>query len=74
MGNEMIGKESLVQTGETKLAAGKDEYFNVLRRHIKENPGKAVLARHRLWMDSIRHEYPLPYVPFRIRKQIWAYP
>ena len=31
---------------------------NVLRRHIKENPKKAVLARHRLWLDSIPHEYP----------------
>lgn len=26
---------------------------NVLRRHIKENPKKAALARHRLWLDSI---------------------
>lgn len=31
---------------------------NVLRRHIKENPKKASLARHRLWLDSIPHEYP----------------
>ena len=31
---------------------------NVLRRHIKENPKKARLARHRLWLDSIPHEYP----------------
>ena len=32
---------------------------NVLRRHIKENPKKAALARHRLWLDSIPHEYPM---------------
>ena len=31
---------------------------NVLRRHIKENPKKASLARHRLWLESIPHEYP----------------
>lgn len=30
---------------------------NVLRRHIKENPKKAALARHRLWLDSIPYEY-----------------
>ena len=39
---------------------------NVLRRHIKENPRKAVLARHRLWMNSIPHEYPMPYTPYKI--------
>ena len=39
---------------------------NVLRRHIKENPKKAILARHRLWMDSILHEYPMPYTPYKI--------
>lgn len=39
---------------------------NVLRRHIKENPRKAVLARHRLWLDSIPHEYPMPYTPYKI--------
>ena len=39
---------------------------NVLRRHIKENQKKAVLARHRLWLDSIPHEYPMPYTPYRI--------
>ena len=39
---------------------------NVLRRHIKENPKKAALARHRLWLDSIPREYPMPYTPYKI--------
>lgn len=39
---------------------------NVLRRHIKENPKKAALAQHRLWMASIPHEYPMPYTPYKI--------
>lgn len=39
---------------------------NVLRRHIKENPRKAALAQHRLWMASIPHEYPMPYTPYKI--------
>ena len=39
---------------------------NVLRRHIKENPMKAILARHRLWLDSIQHECPMPYTPYKI--------
>lgn len=39
---------------------------NILRRHIKENPMKAILARHRMWLDSIPHEYPMPYTPYKI--------
>lgn len=39
---------------------------NVLRRHVKEDPGKKLLAKHRLWMDSLQHEYPLPFHPFKI--------
>ena len=27
---------------------------------------KAILARHRLWLDSIPHEYPMPYTPYKI--------
>lgn len=53
---------ALVQTGS-----------NVLRRHIKENPKKAVLARHRLWLDSISHEYPMPYTPYKIGVYIRYY-
>ena len=40
---------------ESALAQGGS---NVLRRHIKENPKKASLTRHRLWLESIPHEYP----------------
>ena len=39
---------------------------NVLRRRIKENPRKEALARHRMWLDSIPHEYPMPYTPYKI--------
>lgn len=39
---------------------------NVLRRRITENPKKKKLSKHRLWMDSLQHEYPTPYVPFKI--------
>ena len=46
---------------------------NVLRRHIKENPRKAVLAHHRLWLDSISHEYPMPYTPYKIGVYIRYY-
>ena len=73
MENEMNEKEGQVQNDNTKLIPGRDENVNVLRRHIKENPEKALLARHRLWMNSVQHEYPLPYVPFRIGVYIRYY-
>lgn len=46
---------------------------NVLRRHINENPRKQLLAKHRLWMDSLQHEYPVPYHPFKIGVYIRYY-
>lgn len=39
---------------------------NVFRRGIRENPRKRILARQKLWMDSLQHEYPMPYQPYRI--------
>lgn len=73
MGNEINEKDVLTHAEQTGLAAGGNEYINVLRRHVKENPEKALLARHRLWMNSIQHEYPLPYMPFRIGVYIRYY-
>lgn len=43
-----------------------DNDTNVLRRHIKDDPMKIKLAKHRLWLDSIQHEYPMPYTPYKI--------
>ena len=39
---------------------------NVFRRHIKEDPNKVRIAKHRLWLDSLQHEYPMPFVPYRV--------
>ena len=46
---------------------------NVLRRQIKEDPRKKLLAKHRLWMDNLQHEYPLPFHPFKIGVYIRYY-
>ena len=73
MENEINEKDDPGQAGDSQLITGKNENVNVLRRHIKENPEKALLARHRLWMNSVQHEYPLPYVPFRIGVYIRYY-
>lgn len=39
---------------------------NVFRRHIKDDPNRIKIAKHRLWLDSLQHEYPMPFVPYRV--------
>ena len=46
---------------------------NIFRRHITENSKAKQLARHKLWLDSIQHEYPMPYVPYKIGVYIRYY-
>ena len=46
---------------------------NVLRRHIKDDPMKEKLAKQRLWMNSMPHEYPMPYTPYKIGVYIRYY-
>lgn len=46
---------------------------NVLRRHMKANPRRSEIAQHKLWMDSVQHEYPMPYTPYRIGVYIRYY-
>ena len=49
------------------LAGDSEEQFqNVFRRHIKDNPKKNLIARHKIWLSTIQHEYPMPYIPYRI--------
>ena len=42
------------------------QFQNVFRRHIKDNPKKELIARHKIWLSTIQHEYPMPYIPYRI--------
>ena len=58
--------ETSLQAASTQEPASVKENTNVLRRHIKEEQMKTKLAQHRLWMDSIQHEYPMPYTPYKI--------
>ena len=47
---------------------------NVFRRDIVEDdPKKKLIARHKLWMASLQHEYPMPDVPFKIGVYIRYY-
>ena len=63
---QAMNKETQLAESAPQEPALAQSSSNVLHRHIKENPKKAVLARHRLWLDSIPHEYPMPYTPYKI--------
>ena len=65
--------ETGLQAASTQEPVSVQDNTNVLRRHIKEDPMKAKLAKHRLWMDSIPHEYPIPYTRYKIGVYIRYY-
>lgn len=65
--------EISLQAASAQESASMQDNTNVLRRHIKEEPMKAKLAKHRIWMDSIPHEYPMPYTPYKIGVYIRYY-
>ena len=66
-------ENSIVQPDSNDEVTDRHEYINILRRHIQDNPKRALMARHRMWMDNLRHEYPMPYVPYRIGVYIRYY-
>lgn len=65
--------ETGLQMAHPQEPASVQNNTNVLRRHIKEDPMKEKLAKHRLWMNSIPHEYPMPYTPYKIGVYIRYY-
>ena len=54
------------ETGKVQDAGTGSREGNVFRRSIKEDPNRIRYARHRLWMESLQHEYPMPYVKYRV--------
>lgn len=73
---EMAVRAGLNNTGMTILEPmemikesdqeGYSSQGNVFRRNIKEDPNKIKYARHKLWLDSLQHEYPMPYVKYHV--------
>lgn len=77
---EMDGEEAEQEDGERMESLSRAEAVgepdrdeNVLRRHMKANPRRTEIAQHKLWMDAIQHEYPMPYTPYRIGVYIRYY-
>lgn len=60
----MTENELVPQTAEPEVREA--TYENVFRRGITQSPKEKLLAKHRLWLATIQHEYPMPYVPYRI--------
>ena len=67
----MSEEELVLQRGQTDLK--ETTYENVFRRGIVESPKEKLLAKHRLWLASIQHEYPMPYIPYKIGVYIRFY-
>ena len=61
----MVENEIMLPAEESS-ATEEVKYENVFRRWIIENPKEKLLAQHRLWLATIQHEYPMPYIPYRI--------
>lgn len=67
----MTDSELVPQLGNEDMQEA--EYENVFRRGIQKSPKEKMLARHRLWLTTIQHEYPMPYIPYRIGVYIRFY-
>ena len=61
----MVEDEMMLPLDES-TAAEEGKCENVFRRGIIENPKEKLLAQHRLWLATIQHEYPMPYIPYKI--------
>lgn len=61
------------QTPDVPAAEQNTACGNVFRRHEKNDLQTEKLARHRLWMNSMPHEYPMPYAHYRIGVYIRYY-
>lgn len=70
---QQLTPETELQTDRPQESVSMQNDTNVLRRHIKDDPMKEKLAKHRLWMNSIPHEYPMPYTPYKIGVYIRYY-
>ena len=68
-------KTALVPSGGNAVSTDESPEMteNIFRRHIRKNTKKASLAKHRLWMESVQHEYPMPYVSYKIGAYIRYY-
>lgn len=72
--NLLVGMEQREKAESNNYADDfSNQYQNVLRRHITEDPKQRRLDIHRLWMKTVQHEYPMPYVPYKIGVYIRYY-
>ena len=66
MGQNHVSLIQEISDSDVLIETPEQSYQNVFRRHIKDNPKKELIARHKIWLSTIQHEYPMPYIPYRI--------
>ena len=66
MGQNHVSLIQEISDPDVLIETPEQSYQNVFRRHIKDNPKKELIARHKIWLSTIQHEYPMPYTPYRI--------
>ena len=66
MGQNHVSLIQEISDPDVLIETPEQSYQNVFRRHIKDNPKKELIARHKIWLSTIQHEYPMPYIPYRI--------
>ena len=58
-------QQNILFAGDT-ISDPANESYNVFRRGIDDPQQRELIRKHRAWLDSFRHEYPLPYRHYRI--------
>lgn len=65
-GTEMIAPADQTSMWDTIKYGGIAQQVSPFARDPSEEARRRMLARHKLWLDSLQHEYPSPYAHYRI--------
>ena len=64
--DDMIAPADQTSMWDTIRYGGTSQQISPFARDPKEEAHRRMLARHKLWLDSLQHEYPSPYAHYRI--------
>ena len=64
--DDMIAPADQTSMWNTIRYGGTSQQISPFARDPKEEAHRRMLALHKLWLDSLQHEYPSPYAHYRI--------
>ena len=64
--DDMIAPADQTSMWDTIRYGGTSQQISPFARDPKEEAHRRMLALHKLWLDSLQHEYPSPYAHYRI--------